>query len=172
MIRYGLISGMGYGLADLNLGLMTASTAEGGLAVARLMGAGLVIGLMLAKCVGDPASAMRRRVRMLSSMRRSVPIATMQFTAGMPVQVRLLRLNENMKRGLQLCVLAGFLDCLGQLGYVLSATQGKISVAAALVAMYPAVSVELAVWLLKEHIDRRQLAGLMASFVSIVLLSQ
>ena len=90
----------------------------------------------------------------------------------MPVQAAPLRLDKGTKRGLQLCVLAGVLDCLGQLGYVLSATHGKISVAAALVAMYPAVSVGLAVWLLKERIGPTQLAGLLATFVSIVLLSQ
>lgn len=149
-LRYGIIGGMGFGLADLSLGLMTTSTAEGGLAVARLTGAALVIGLMLAKWVSAPASVL----------------------GSMPVQTAPLRLDEGVKRGLQLCAMAGVLDCLGQLGYVLSATHGKISVAAALVAMYPAVSVGLAVWLLKERLGPTQLWGLLASLASIVLLSQ
>jgi len=63
------------------------------------------------------------------------------------------------------------LDCFGQLGYVLSATQGQMSIAAALIAFYPAVSVALAVWLLKERIGSPQITGLTASFGSILLLS-
>src|SRR5262245_2661393 len=51
-IRYGLVAGMGYGLADLSLGLMTTSTAEG---VARLTGAALAISLMLAMSLSAPA---------------------------------------------------------------------------------------------------------------------
>jgi len=58
-IQFGLISGMGYGLADLCLGLMTPLTAEGGLAVARLTGACLALSL-LASCGTDRASQSRR----------------------------------------------------------------------------------------------------------------
>jgi drug/metabolite transporter (DMT)-like permease len=159
-IQYGLIAGMGYGLADLNLGMMTTTTAVGGLAVARLTGAALVIGLMLSRWMGSFGSV---------SPRHGTHAVSLGF---MPAQRARPRFDESAKRGLLLCALAGFLDFFGQLGYVLSATHGKISVAAALVAMYPAVSVGLAVWLLKERIGRTQLAGLSTSFVSVVLLSQ
>ena len=156
-IRFGFISGMGYGLADLFLGLMTTDTAEGGLAAARMTGASLAFGLILALSVGPS-------FRNSSAM--TFFAAPGEHSAWLPAW------DEKLQLGLILCVLAGFLDCIGQLGYVLSATQGQISVAAALVAMYPAISVGLAVWLLKERIGSTQWAGLAATFAGIVLLSQ
>ncbi len=156
-IRAGIISGMGYGLADLFLGLMTTDTAEGGLAVARMTGASLAIGLLVASWL---ATWLREPVSM------SAVASPSEFRTWFPSW------DANLRVGLLLCALAGFLDCLGQLGYVLSATQGQISVAAALVAMYPAVAVGLAVWLLKERIGPTQWGGLAATFAGIGLLAQ
>jgi drug/metabolite transporter (DMT)-like permease len=156
-IRAGFISGMGYGLADLFLGLMTTDTAEGGLAVARMTGATLAIGLLLALWF---AAWFREPLRM------SAAASPSKDSTWLPSW------DANVRLGLLLCALAGFLDCLGQLGYVLSATQGQISVAAALVAMYPAVAVGLAVWLLKERIGPTQWSGLAATFSGIGLLAQ
>jgi drug/metabolite transporter (DMT)-like permease len=96
----------------------------------------------------------------------------LQISPDISLWFALLRLDATVRKGLFLCAMAGLLDCLGQLGYVLSATQGQMSVAAALVAMYPAVSVGLAIWILKERICPMQLAGLVAGLGSILLLSQ
>lgn len=155
-IRFGLASGIGYGLADLCLGLMTVSTAEGGLAVARLTGACLSIGLLSASWLGPVQMAATR----LASVSRE------SWALSSPL------VDANVRNGLVLCSVAGLLDCFGQLGYVLSATRGQMSIAAALTAMYPAVSVALAIWLLKERIGSIQLTGLAASFGSILMLSQ
>ena len=119
-IRLGFISGMGYGLADLFLGLMTTSTAEGGLAVARLTGASLSFGLLSAYWFG----ASRRDPVALSMIS---PGGSIAGSSTLPPAW-----DANARRGLLLCALAGFLDCFGQLGYVLSATQGQMSVAVAL----------------------------------------
>jgi uncharacterized membrane protein len=146
-IRFGFISGMGYGLADLFLGLMTTDTAEGGLAAARMTGASLAFSLLLVVWVRN-------------SLRSPIAMAMVAWpgrNAWLPTW------DAKLSLGLLLCALAGFLDCIGQLGY-LSATQGQISVAAALVAMYPAISVGLAVWLLKERIGPTQWAGLAATW--------
>jgi drug/metabolite transporter (DMT)-like permease len=153
-IRYGILSGMGYGLADLALGLMTVETAEGGLAAARLTGASIAIVIMAALYIPT---------------RGGVHSAASGATAS---RLEAAWRDPRLRVGLALCALAGFLDCLGQLGYVLSATQGQISVAVALVAMYPAVSVGLAVWLLRERIGPTQWAGLATSGAGITLLVQ
>ena len=121
-IRTGIISGMGYGFADLFLGLMTTDTAEGGLAVARITGASLAIGLLLT-------------LWLVTWLREPVGMSAVAPTSESGAWFA--PWDANLRIGLLLCALAGFLDCLGQLGYVLSATQGQISVAAALVAMYP-----------------------------------
>ena len=167
-VRFGLASGIGYGLADLCLGLMTVSTAEGGLAVARLSGASLSIGLLCAYWLAaEMAAASRTRAMWIT------PPGGARSAAG---HVRrggsLPQLDANAAPALLLCATAGLLDCIGQLGYVLSATQGQMSIAAALVAMYPAVSVGLAVWLLGERLGSAQMIGFAASLCSIVLLTQ
>jgi uncharacterized membrane protein len=172
-IRFGIISGIGYGLADLCLGLMTTATAEGALAVARLTGASLSIGLLSAFWLGAGhlATAPKLASTLLVS-HRGQSQAALQISPDMSLWLALPRLDATVRKGLFLCAMAGLLDCLGQLGYVLSATQGQMSVAAALVAMYPAVSVGLAIWILKERICPMQLAGLVAGLGSILLLSQ
>jgi drug/metabolite transporter (DMT)-like permease len=73
--------------------------------------------------------------------------------------------------GILLALLAGAGDCLGHLCYALSAANGEISVAVAVSALFPAVSVLLAILLLKERIGRLQSIGLAVSAGSIVLLA-
>ena len=58
-----------------------------------------------------------------------------------------------------LSVGAGLLDTLGHVGYVHAATRGSMGVAAALVAIFPAVTVLLAAILLRERITRAQMVG-------------
>lgn len=172
-IRCGIISGMGYGFADLCLGLMTTATAEGGLAVARLTGASLSIGLLCVYWLGATSTASASiYASTLPNSQRGQRASTMLLSPGNSQRINLPRFDAGVRIGLLLSALAGFLDCIGQLGYVLSATQGRMSVAAALVAMYPAVSVALAIWLLKERIAPMQFAGIVFSLSSIALLSQ
>jgi drug/metabolite transporter (DMT)-like permease len=58
-----------------------------------------------------------------------------------------------------LAAAAGLLDVLGHFGYVYAATRGSMGVAAALVAIFPGVTVLLAVILLRERITGGQLVG-------------
>ncbi|MEQ1718381.1 MAG: EamA family transporter [Hyphomicrobium sp.] len=165
-IRCGLISGLGFGIADLCLGLMTTATAEGGLAVARMTGAGLSAGLMTLLWLGTARAA--TPTRLVAAM----PVPALSVPRHLRWPFSRPALDANMQMGLLLCAMAGLLDCLGQLGYVLSATQGQMSVAAALVAMYPAVSIGLAMWLLNERVAPLQMIGIIASLSSIFLLAQ
>lgn len=156
-IKYGIISGMGYGFADMCLGLMTIETAVGGLAIARMTGAGLAMSLYMIFLASRAMSASQ-----------AYAVAPASSAPAMPAPDR----TPVLITGVFLCALAGVLDCVGQLGYVLSATQGQMSVAAALIAFYPAVSVALAVVILNERIGAVQMLGLLLSLCSIALLSQ
>ena len=98
-------------------------------------------------------------------MQRSAVSIVSRLAVGAPAS-RALRL------GLALAVVAGLLDASGQLAYVLSATRGQMSIAAATTALYPAVVVGLSIWLLKERICRTQISGMLAGGVSIALMAR
>lgn len=161
-IRHGALSGLGYGFADLCLGVLEQADAKGALAIARLTGALLTLVALLLIVFG-------RYLR--SQARRPAPISSIA-SLGVPAIATGRIIDRGLAIAIGLGVLAGVLDCIGQLGYVLSATSGQMSIAAALVALYPAVSVALAVWFLKEHIHPVQRVGLAAGLVSIIFLTR
>ncbi|NUQ86074.1 MAG: DMT family transporter [Anaerolineales bacterium] len=68
-----------------------------------------------------------------------------------------------------LCILNGVIDIAGNGFYVLSAQAGRIDVAAALGALYPASTVLLAWIFLKERISLVQTSGIICAFIAIVL---
>lgn len=160
-VRCAVVSGIGFGCADLCLGLMTQETAEGGLAVARTTGAVLAVTVLLLR--GGLKSSFGAGTAPQAFADPHPPAASAGVVPAIDVRLRL---------GILLCVVAGVLDCIGQLGYVLSATQGQMSVAAALIATYPAVSTALAMYVFGERVGGRQAIGLGISLASILLLSQ
>ena len=66
---------------------------------------------------------------------------------------------------------AGLLDMLGHVGYVHAATRGSMGVAAALVAIFPGVTVLLAALVLQERITRSQLFGFGLGTGGIIFIS-
>lgn len=164
-MRCALLSGTGFGFADLALGMMTTATAEGGLAVARMTGAALLIGLLILRW--HFAAANTQAAGFTAS-----PQAAPYDPAARTIDAGQRKAGMLLRDAIGLCLLAGVLDCVGQLGYVLSATRGQISIAAALVSIYPAISAGLAIWFFKERINVRQVFGIAVSLASIILLSQ
>jgi drug/metabolite transporter (DMT)-like permease len=55
--------------------------------------------------------------------------------------------------------------------FLLASRHGLLSVASVLTSLYPATTVVLAVWLLREHTSATQRAGLALAAGSIVLLT-
>lgn len=74
-------------------------------------------------------------------------------------------------RGIVPAVLAGVMGCLGGLCFLYALRSGKISVIAPLTAVYPVVSVALAVIFLKERINYVQCTGVVLAVVAVVLIS-
>jgi uncharacterized membrane protein len=72
---------------------------------------------------------------------------------------------------LPVVVLAGLFDAAGNAFLVMAAQAGRLDVAAVLSSLYPAGTVLLAWWLLRERLTRWQCAGLAASLIAIALIT-
>ncbi len=154
--RLGLVSGMGYGTADLCLGIMEPEDGSSALMVARGVAAAIALGLLV--------MALLRSGGFGSDAEPRAPV---------PLKVAWIR-PPHLKAMVPAALLAGtagILDAIGHMSYVHVATQGSMAVASALVALFPAVVVLLAVVVLRERIIGLQHVGLGASVLGIVTIS-
>lgn len=79
--------------------------------------------------------------------------------------------RRGWSRILPLAALAGALDTSGNLLYTLSAVHGRLDVAAVLSSLYPAATILLAAWLLRERTTRTQTLGMALALVAVALIS-
>jgi drug/metabolite transporter (DMT)-like permease len=74
-------------------------------------------------------------------------------------------------RMLPVVVLAGACDALANMCFLLATREGLLSIASVLTSLYPAATVVLAVWVLREHVSNVQRLGLGLAGASIVLIT-
>ena len=157
-VKVGALSGLGYGTADLCLGMMTQETATGALLVTRSVAALIAVSVVL--LLVQPGRTAR-----LAAVAETTAVLPGGSLAGWWPRARALQ------QGCLLAAIAGVLDTMGHIGYVHAAVQGSMGVAAALVALSPAIAVLLAVIILEERITRLQAAGFTLGIAAIWLIS-
>ncbi len=155
---------LGFGMAMLSIWLLSRREASGdrpaGLGMGLLAGlgfAGFFVGLdqvsegpvfwplaagRLASCLVLAAAALIARRKLV----------------GRPLPLGLL-------------VLAGVLDVAGNLFFLIAVQSGRLDVAAALVALYPAITALLARWISDEQLTRQQVVGVGVAVAAIVLIT-
>ena len=162
-IGLGVASGLLFGTADLALGSVEASAAGDAVMVARLVGATGVLLAVLAVYGRRIAARIFGGFRVAAepALRLGVVSATTSNVSH----------GQTVGVGVVMALFAGMTDCLGHLAYVMSAALGELSIAVATSALFPAVSVLLAIIVLKEGIGRLQSIGLGVSVGAVVLLA-
>lgn len=75
------------------------------------------------------------------------------------------------KTGVLLAVLAGTCDTSGNFLFVAATRIGRLDIAAVLASLYPASTILLAAWVLKERTSLRQIAGMITAMVAVGLIS-
>ena len=80
-------------------------------------------------------------------------------------------ISQQWKIGIALALIAGAFDTSGNFLFVAATRIGRLDVAAVLSSLYPASTILLAAWLLKERTSRRQALGMAAALVAVALIS-
>jgi drug/metabolite transporter (DMT)-like permease len=100
-------------------------------------------------------------------------VARLAAVAFLLVVMRLRRQKalSGVRRVAPLVLLAGTLDATGNTFFVLAAHSGRLDVAAILSSLYPAATVLLAAFVLRERVTRMQAAGIVLVLLAIPLIS-
>lgn len=102
------------------------------------------------------------------------PLAISRVTAAVLIQVIAAGRRAYVRvtgRTLAITALAGICDTSANLFFLLAARHGLLSVAAVLTSLYPGVTVLLAIGLLRERMNRVQVAGLGLAAAAVVLVT-
>lgn len=78
---------------------------------------------------------------------------------------------ESHPRGVLFAALTGITGMLGTLFYFMAASRGKIAVVVSITALYPLITILLAVLFLREPLSIKQLLGMCFALLAIILLS-
>lgn len=70
-----------------------------------------------------------------------------------------------------LALVAGALDTSGNLLYLIASQAGRLDVSAVLASLYPAGTMLLAAWLLRERATRSQIAGMVLALAAVALIA-
>jgi drug/metabolite transporter (DMT)-like permease len=161
---------LGFGLALVSIWLLSRPERFGGrpkgLGMALLAGLGFGIFFTTLDQVSESAVFWPLVAGRLAACTLMVVFAL--FTHRPVVPPRLVFQPDSP---LGLLMLAGLLDVVGNLFFLLATQSGRLDVAAVLASLYPAVTATLAWLITREHMARMQVIGVAAAILAIVLIT-
>lgn len=102
-------------------------------------------------------------------------IATLSRTGGFIITALIVLVQRNFRditpAGLGLGVLTGCIDSLGTILYVRASQVGRLDEAVVIASLYPAVTVLLARFVLKERFTRWRFVGLLAALAAVPMIA-
>jgi transporter family protein len=78
---------------------------------------------------------------------------------------------ESHPRGIVLAMVTGVVGFLGSLTFLIAASRGQISLVVSLTALYPALSILLAIVILNEPITLKQGMGIFLALIAMLLVA-
>jgi uncharacterized membrane protein len=79
--------------------------------------------------------------------------------------------REIERRGIAFGVLAGCLDIIGSVLFIRASQTGRLDAAVVLSSLYPAVTVLLARFILREHFTRWKALGMVAALLAVPMIA-
>lgn len=157
-VAIGIASGLSYGAADVVLATIPTDDTNGVVFLARCACVAIAVPVaVFAAARARPDPRPRPRAALLGSMRQP----------GLAPH-RSLALRHI---GPTLAIAAGVFDVMGQIGYMMAATRGSMGVASAITALFPAVTVALAVLFFRERISNLQIVGYAVASGGVIVLA-
>jgi drug/metabolite transporter (DMT)-like permease len=154
---------IGFGLALIGIWLVSRTEGMrvriGDLGLPIVAGFGFGLFLVLINQVSDAAVLWPLVTARAASLALMIVAATLTHRPRLPEM-----------KALPLIALAGAMDAGGNAFFALAAQAGRLDVAAVLASLYPATTVWLAWFILKERIARPQAFGIVAILAAIVLI--
>ncbi len=139
-----------------------------GLWLATLAGLGFGAFLIASKFASQGAALWPLAISRMAS-------ATIALALLVAVHMRRRTHNSDRSGGVGAVLLlaggAGLIEAAGNLLYMLATRVGRLDVAAVLSSLYPAATILLAVWLLKERAKALQAWGMALALVAVVMIS-
>lgn len=153
----------GFALAAGGIWLISRSEDDSppqGIGMAALAGIGFAGYYLCVKQAGDGSALW---------IAATSKVASFTLTALIVLIGRSLR--EIDVRGIGLGVLAGCLDIIGSVLFILASQTGRLDAAVVLSSLYPAVTVLLARIILKEHFTRWKALGMVAALLAVPMIA-
>jgi drug/metabolite transporter (DMT)-like permease len=147
-----------------------------GLGLATLAGVGFGIFLITSKFASQGALLWPLAASRLASTSLAccMLFATRKKTRGdqdAPSGASDRRKSAALRAGVLIAGVTGLLEAFGNLLYMIATHAGRLDVAAVLSSLYPATTILLAIWILKERLSPRKIVGIGLALAAAVVIS-
>jgi drug/metabolite transporter (DMT)-like permease len=147
------------------VGPVSKASPKGMMLLAVLAGAGFGIYFVALKMAGPMGPVLAMATARVGSISTCCLLLAALWLKGDRTKVRIT--GETVKWVL----LTALMDTSGNMLFVAATRMGRLDIAAVLASLYPASTILLAAWMLKERPSRRQGLGMLVAAVAVVMIT-